>query len=117
MYPTSKEHYHLCVYGDKGRSDVRIVGVNVNLGRLSTSVNRVNRGALVPGQVRSDTEECTYHSRANGMCIQRKWQGEVQGAGTVERKYIPTPERIAVGLTKPLARDILEWVRRGLGIE
>jgi hypothetical protein len=51
------------------------------------------------------------------MEIQRKWQGEVQDAGTVELKYIPTSEQIADGFTKPLARDRFEWFRKGLGIE
>lgn len=51
------------------------------------------------------------------MEIQRKWQGEVQGLGTVELKYISTTDRIADGFTKPLARERFEWFRRELGIE
>ena len=68
-----------------------------------TIVNSDNQGAIA---LSSNPQ---YHSRTKHMDIQRKWQGEVQEAGTVELKYVPTAEQIADGFTKPLARDRFEW--------
>ncbi|EDN03770.1 hypothetical protein HCAG_01635 [Histoplasma mississippiense (nom. inval.)] len=85
--------------------------LNMSQGKAATIICGDNQGAIA---LSSNPQ---YHSRTKHMEIQRKWQGEVQDAGTVELKYIPTAEQIADGFTKPLARDRFEWFRRGLGIE
>jgi hypothetical protein len=85
--------------------------LNVSQGKTATIICGDNQGAIA---LSSNPQ---YHSRTKHMEIQRKWQGEVQGAGAVELNYIPTTEQIADGLTKPLARYRFEWFRRGLGIE
>lgn len=40
VYPTFKEQYHLCAYGDKGESDFKIVGVGCE------AASHINRPAL-----------------------------------------------------------------------
>jgi hypothetical protein len=85
--------------------------LNLSQGKAATIICGDNQGAIA---LSSNPQ---YHSRTKHMEIQRKWQGEVQEAGTVELKYVPTIEQIADGFTKPLARDRFEWFRRGLGIE
>jgi hypothetical protein len=80
-------------------------------GKTATIICGDNQGAIT---LSSNPQ---YHSRTKHMEIQRKWQGEVQGLGTVELQYIQTTEKIADGLTKPLARGRFKWFRRGLGIE
>jgi hypothetical protein len=85
--------------------------LNMGQGKCATIICGDNQGAIA---LASNPQ---YHSRTKHMEIQRKWQGEVQDAGTVELKYIPTSEQIADGFTKPLARDRFEWFRKGLGIE
>ncbi|CRG92846.1 hypothetical protein PISL3812_09917 [Talaromyces islandicus] len=85
--------------------------LNISQGKAATIICGDNQGAIA---LSSNPQ---YHSRTKHMEIQRKWQGEVQGTGTVELKYVPTAEQIADGLTKPLARDRFEWFRKGLGIE
>lgn len=85
--------------------------LNVGQGKTATIICGDNQGAIA---LSSNPQ---YHSRTKHMDIQRKWQGEVQGTGTVELKYVPTAEQIADDLTKPLARDRFEWFRNGLGIE
>lgn len=85
--------------------------LNLGQGQAGTIICGDNQGAIA---LSSNPE---YHSRTKHMEIQRKWQGEVHEAGTVEMKFVPTVEQIADGFTKPLARDRFEWFRRGLGIE
>lgn len=85
--------------------------LNVSQGKWATIICGDNQGAIA---LASNPQ---YHSRTKHMEIQRKWQGEVQDAGTVELRYVPTMEQIADGLTKPLARNRFEWFRKGLGIE
>jgi len=85
--------------------------LNMGQGQRATIICGDNQGAIALAA------NPQYHSRTKHMEIQRKWQGEVQDAGTVELKYIPTSEQIADGFTKPLARDRFEWFRKGLGIE
>lgn len=85
--------------------------LNIGQGQRATIICGDNQGAIALAA------NPQYHSRTKHMEIQRKWQGEVQDAGTVELKYIPTSEQIADGFTKPLARDRFEWFRKGLGIE
>lgn len=89
----------------------RLNELNVGQGKAATIICGDNQGAIA---LSSNPQ---YHSRTKHMEIQRKWQGEVQGTGTVELNYIPTTDQIADGLTKPLARDRFEWFRKGLGIE
>jgi len=85
--------------------------LNMSQGKAATIICGDNQGAIAL------SSNPHYHSRTKHMDIQRKWQGEVQGAGTVELKYVPTAEQIADGFTKPLARGRFEWFRKGLGIE
>jgi hypothetical protein len=85
--------------------------LNVDQGKSATIIWGDNQGAIA---LSSNPQ---YHSRTKHMEIQRKWQGEVQGIGTVELKYTPTAEQIADGFTKPLARNRFEWFRKELGIE
>jgi hypothetical protein len=85
--------------------------LNMSQGKWATIICGDNQGAMA---LASNPQ---YHSRTKHMEIQRKWQGEVQDAGTVELRYVPTMEQIADGLTKPLARNRFEWFRKGLGIE
>jgi hypothetical protein len=85
--------------------------LNMSQGKGATIICGDNQGAIA---LSSNPQ---YHSCTKHMDIQRKWQGEVQSAGTVELKYVPTAEQIADGFTKPLARDRFEWFRKGLGIE
>jgi hypothetical protein len=85
--------------------------LNMGQGQRATIICGDNQGAIALAA------NPQYHSRTKHMEIQRKWQGEVQDAGTVELRYIPTSEQIADGFTKPLARDRFEWFRKGLGIE
>ncbi|KAJ9480544.1 hypothetical protein VN97_g13011 [Penicillium thymicola] len=85
--------------------------LNMNQGINATTICGDNQGAIALSL------NPQYHSRTKHMEIQRKWQGEVQDNGTVKLKYIPTPEQIADGFTKPLARERFEWFRKGLGVE
>ena len=85
--------------------------LNVSQGKAATIICGDNQGAIA---LSSNPQ---YHSRTKHMSIQRQWQGEVQDAGSIALKYIPTIEQIADGFTKPLARDRFEWFRKGLGIE
>jgi len=85
--------------------------LNMSQGKAATIICGDNQGAIA---LSSNPQ---YHSRTKHMDIQRKWQGEIQGAGTIELKYVQTAEQIADGFTKPLARDRFEWFRKGLGIE
>ncbi|OQD94858.1 hypothetical protein PENSOL_c023G00648 [Penicillium solitum] len=85
--------------------------LNMGQGKCATIICGDNQEAIA---LASNPQ---YHLRTKHMEIQRKWQGEVQDAGTVELKYIPTSEQIADGFRKPLARDRFEWFRKGLGIE
>ena len=41
------------------------------------------------------------------MEIQRKWQGEVQGARAVELKFVPTTEQISDEITELLHERVL----------
>ncbi|KAI2867915.1 hypothetical protein CBS76997_10738 [Aspergillus niger] len=85
--------------------------LNMSQGKAASIICGDNQGAIAL----SSNPQC--HSRTKHMGIQRKWQGEFQGLGTVELKYIPTTEQIADGFTKPLPRERCEWFRKGLGIE
>ncbi|KAG9767303.1 hypothetical protein KCU88_g7475, partial [Aureobasidium melanogenum] len=85
--------------------------LNLAQGKAATIICGDNQGAIA---LSSNPQ---YHSRTKHMDIQRRWQGEIQEARTVELKYVPSIEQIADGFTKALARDRFEWFRRGLGIE